>query len=102
MPVYYKNISYATVYCLFCIGLLLEGKADIAVSDYGITPVRMQFLDYMMHYNEYAGHIYIRNPKETYDMAVYLKPLRKDAWIAVAIFCIFTPILIAIVVIYSK
>ena len=83
-------------------GFLLDEKAEIAVNNYGVTQGRKEVVDYMMVHAGAPGYIYIKNPEETFDMGVYLKPLRTKAWMGVATFFILTPISMTIIMLFSK
>ena len=62
----------------------------------------MKVVDYLIVHGPYRGRIYIRNPIETTDWMVYINPLRKDAWIGAAVFCILISVFMRIFLFYSK
>ena len=62
----------------------------------------MEVLDYIPIYGPSYGRIYIRNPKESIDIEVYTKSLRRSAWIGLPLFCLFVPILAMIVNYHSR
>ena len=78
------------------IGLAVNGMVDFAIDNFGYTKERgevAQFLDFI---EPYYGRIYIKNPKETVDWEVYIKPLTTEAWNGVVVFAISVPLILAI------
>ena len=79
-------------------GSLLDGKTDIAVNTFGWKVSRANVVDYLpISDGSLIGHVYIKNPQETFDMLAYIKPLYPNAWIGVIIFCLVVPIFMAII-----
>ena len=93
------------MYCFIIyqyIGIVKEGKIDLAVVPFGYTQERKKIVDYLMLANQEHGHIYIRNPRETFDVEVYTKPLRKESWIFLILVCLALPLLMMITVFDCK
>ena len=83
--------------------MVVNKKADFSVAFFGMKQNRMRVVDYLVTYAKaMVGHFYIKNPRETYDWAVFLQPLYKEAWIAIAIFFLVIPVLITIITLYGK
>ena len=82
--------------------MVLDGVVNFAVDSFGITNERMNVVDYLIFGKGGMGRIYTRNPKDGRDWKVYIKPLRKEAWIGILLFCIITPTLMMIILLGSK
>ena len=57
-----------------------------------MTKERMKVVDYTMHEYAQAGYIYVKNPVESVDWDVLLKPFSFWAWTGVSLFIIMIPI----------
>ena len=75
---------------------------DVAILPFVYTEERSKIADYLMLLGQEYGNIYIRNPRETFDWEVYTKPLRKEAWIGLFLFCSVVPLLMMITVFDCK
>ena len=82
--------------------MAVYGEVDIAVDDFGYTKDRSEVVNFLTFDEPNYGQIYIRNPRETFDWEVYTKPLRKEAWIGIILFCLIIPVLIMIVSLEGK
>ena len=82
--------------------MVLDGTVDFAIDSFGITKERMDVADYLIFAKGGMGRIYTRNPKDGRDWKVYIKPLRKEAWIGILLFCIIVPILMMVVLLGSN
>jgi hypothetical protein len=69
-------------------GMVLDGKVDIAVSDFGISEERMKEMDFLIVGRAAMGRIYIRNPEDGVHWNVYIQPLKTAAWIGIILFCV--------------
>ena len=69
-----------SIFILYIIGRLKEGKADFAAASFSQSKARSEVVDYLSLYMEEYQQIFIRNPAELYDWEVYILPLSKDAW----------------------
>ena len=83
-------------------GMVLNGTVDFALDSFGITKERMDVVDYLIFGKGGMGRIYIRNPKDSRDWKVYVKPLRKETWIGILLFCIIVPILMMVILLGSN
>ena len=72
--------------------MVLDGKVDIAISDFGISEKRMNEMDFLIIGRPAMGRIYIRNPEDGVDWSVYIKPLKTAAWIGIILFCVIVPV----------
>ena len=97
-----SRVKYALLYFLTIPGIVQERKIDVAVVPFGYTQERKKIVDYLMLSNQEHGLIYVRNPRETFDWEVYTKPLKKEAWIGICLFCLSIPILMMITVFDCK
>ena len=75
------------------LGLLLETDAQLAIAPFAYTVERIEVLNYIYLIPPEYGRLYIRNPEETFDWRVYIKPFRIEAWIGATLFCLISPIL---------
>ena len=82
--------------------MVLDGTVDFALDSFGITKERMDVADYLIFAKGGMGRIYTRNPKDGRDWKVYIKPLRKEAWIGILLFCIIVPILMMVILLGSN
>ena len=80
----------------------MDGTVDIAVDTFGITYARMEVIDYRQMNQGGKGRLYIRNPRESYDLEIYTKPLQKVTWAAIIAFIILAPIVMVIAMINCK
>ena len=78
------------------IGLALEGEVDFAMSHFGLRPDRFTVMNFIMVSKGGAGRIYVKNPKDSFHWTIYAEPLTLNAWIYVAIFLAFIPILMRV------
>ena len=78
------------------IGLVHERKVDFAVDPFGWRKDRLKVVDYLAMNKRAFGQIYIANPQDSYDWMVYLKPNTTDAWIAVSLFFLLIPPIMAV------
>ena len=64
---------------------------------------RAKVVDYLIVFDMVAhGWFYIKNPRNTYDWAVFFQPLYQEAWIGLTIFSFTIPILIAIIAFFRE
>ena len=78
------------------VGLALEGKVDFAMCYFGMRPDRFTVMNFIMVSKGGEGRIYVKNPKDSFHWTIYAEPLKFNAWIYVAIFLFFVPILMRI------
>ena len=57
---------------------------------------RASVVDYLPTLMASYQQIFIRNPAEQFDWEAYTLPLSRDAWIAVCIFCLVSPLIMVI------
>ena len=83
--------------------MLQNNDIDFAVSIFSLNQYRMSAVDYMITRSSPSrGYIYVQNPKETFDWEVYAQPFWQQTWIAIAIFSVIVPIIMAIIVLCRK
>ena len=78
------------------IGLAVNGMVDFAIDNFGYTKKRAEVGNFLLFDEPYYGRIYIRNPKETVDWEVYIKPLTIEAWNGVVVFAISVPLVLSV------
>ena len=82
--------------------MVLNGEVDLAMSNFGISQVRYEVIDFLQFQPPIKSFICIRNPKETFDWEVYTKPLRKEAWLGLGLFVLLVPLLMMILMMNGK
>ena len=78
---------------IFYLGSLVDKRNQIGIGPFGYSLERIDVVDFLTLLDPEYAFLYVRNPKETFDWEVYIKPLRKEAWIGVCAFCLITPLL---------
>ena len=77
------------------IGLVKNNEVDFAVAPFGWRKDRLEVVDWLpMNSKSSQAKIYVKNPKDAFDIWAYTKPLRTDSWIGLFIFLAIVPIII--------
>ena len=80
------------------VGILQEGKADIAVADITVTFARSTVIEYLPTIMETKEGLYMRNPGEAFSLVSYFGPFSKTSWICILLWTIIAPNLLVIMV----
>ena len=78
-------------------GLLKDRKKDMSASAFTVKQSRSTVVHYLPTLMVAYEQIFIRNPTEQYDVEAYILPLTRDAWIIVFCFCVFVPLIMALI-----
>ena len=82
--------------------MVLDGKVDFAINNFGITKERMNSVDFLIFGKGGMGRIYVQNPKDGLDWKVYTKPLNDGAWKWIVLFFLVVPVPMMIVALGSR
>ena len=80
------------------VGMLHEGKADIAVGDLTPTPERSNVVDFLPTIVEITEDMYMKNPGDVFSLVSYFGPFTKLSWICILLWIIGAPLLLVIIV----
>ena len=82
--------------------MLERGEIDIAPAGFAMTKGRSTVVDYLPSVDQSFDQLFLRNPEDVMRWNAYKEPLTDFAWIAVALFMLLTPPILAGIVYYSK
>ena len=80
------------------VGMVHEGKADIAVGDLTPTQQRSNAVDFLPTIVEITEDMYMKNPGDVFSLVSYFGPFTKLSWICILLWLIGTPLLLVIIV----
>ncbi len=75
-------------------GMLLDGSAELAASDFTLTWERASVVDFLTPLTETHLRIIIKNPSDSTNWAAYVSPLSWGAWGAVAAAAALLPLVL--------
>ena len=75
------------------LGLVKENIVDFAVAPFGWRKDRLEVVDWLPMNIPSLAKIYIKNPKDAFDLRAYIKPLTTESWIGLFIFLAIIPII---------
>ena len=84
------------------IGMLKNGSADIAVTDMTITSERNKVVRFLPQLLEAAEELYMKNPGYSLSTVAYIGSFTTITWFAIALWLIFVPLLLNIIVTKMK
>ena len=85
----------------YMIGMIVDGKMDIAPCSFAITSARTQVVDFLPVLSEVYQSIFLKNPNDGINWIAYLQPFTPTCWIGVIIFLIVVPPMMAIVLYFG-
>ena len=80
------------------VGMLHEGKADIAAADLTVTIERSKAVDFLPTLLETTEGLYMRNPGDAFSLVSYFGPFSHASWICILLWVIIAPLLLVITV----
>ena len=84
------------------VGMLHEGKADIAATDLTITMARSKVVDFLPTLLETTEELYMKNLGDSFSLVSYFGPFTKTSWVCITLWTIIVSIFLVIIVRFAE
>ena len=82
--------------------MLNEGEIDIAAADLTVTRERSTAVNFLPPLTNINEQLFLKNPADAFHLKAFIEPLTNSSWLAVLVFSILVPPILAVIVFYGK
>ena len=84
------------------VGILEQGKLDIATACFSVTNARSKVVDFLPTLKVGYSELFLRNPTDSINWVAYIEPLTPQCWLGILLFIVVFPPIVAGVMFYGK
>ena len=82
--------------------MLKDGEIDIAAADLTVTRERSTAVNFLPPLTNVNEQLFLKNPTDAFHLKAFIEPLTHSSWLAVFVFSILVPPILAVIVFYGK
>ena len=82
--------------------MLNDGEIDIAAADLTVTRERSTAVNFLPPLTNINEQLFLKNPTDAFHLKAFIEPLTKSSWLAVFVFSILVPPILAVIVFYGR
>ena len=82
--------------------MLKEDEIDIAAADLTVTRERSTAVNFLPPLTDINEQLFLKNPTDAFHLRAFIEPLTNLSWLAVSLFVILVPPILAVIVFYGR